>query len=177
MGSYNLQITIADTSASVILAVLITYLTVYLHIALTHEIRVLSIPISILIISLSASFGAVQVVVHPYSCSCHKLQENHVYEHDEEEDEDETDEVEDVPETVDEGNEETEESPASQDDGNSVSANVTDSRSIDQLRAFAAKINEMNLKRASHYEGETPILNPEEVFEPRPELVQAESTS
>ena len=39
-------------------------------------------------------------------------------------------------------------------------------RSLEQLREFAAKISELNLKRVCEYKPE--VMNPEELFEPRP---------
>ena len=40
-------------------------------------------------------------------------------------------------------------------------------KSLQQLRDFAAKIQELNLKNVCKYEPTETILNPEEIFEPR----------
>ena len=177
MSSLNLKFNIADASASVILAVLVTYLSIYLHIAIYHNVHVLSIPITCLIIIQSAMFGAIQVVIHPSRCAnCYQ-----------ELDADEVEEVEEVEEVQEEKLSPT----------NSVSDLVEETpppRSIEQLRAYAAGILEKNKKKRARYESDLsgseatvfnpeesdfkePALNPDDLLEqPRPS-VDAESSS
>jgi hypothetical protein len=190
MSSLNLKFNIADGSASVILAVLVTYLSIYLHIALYHDVHVLSIPIVCLIILLSAMFGAVQVVIHPSSCSnCGYPYRSYDNEEDEEEDAEEEEEEEEAEEEV----EEEKLSPT-----NSVSNLVEEdksARSIQQLREYAAGIVEKNRKKRARYESDLsgseatvfnpeesdfkePVLNPEDLLEqPRPSVEATESSS
>ena len=186
MYSLSLTFNIVDATASVILAVLITYLSVYLHIALYHNVQVLSIPITCLIIIQSAMFGAIQVVVRPSSCSncAHPVQ---YYDDGEQEEVDE----EEIEEEV---QEDEKLSPT-----NSVSDAVEETRpdhSIEQLRAYASVILEKNKKKRARYESdlsgseatvfnpeetpieEQPVLNPEDLLEqPRPSVDATESSS
>ena len=215
----NLEISVESGSASVVLAVLLTQLSLYLHFAI-HQNHPLTTPLLLLIIILSALFGAVQVTaVHCNKCVC-----QHVDAKEAEEEEEETDEVEEAEEDEEDDEEdddeeeddEAEEEAQAKDDGGWASPEAAAAvraaaargdvdevlrlidcgarpalysppsqtrepanklpaeRSLEQLREFAAKISELNLKRVCEYKPE--VMNPEELFEqPRPSPKPLES--
>ena len=152
----DFHIRIADGSASVILAILVIQLSVYLHISIQNN-HPLSVPILMLIVSFSTLFGALQVSIN--SCTtCYKC----LAAHEEAEEEDHEDE--------DEDEEEEEEEEEEQDDLPELEEHHPETvadKSLQQLREFAAKIHELNLKNVCKYDAASMVLNPEEIFEPR----------
>jgi hypothetical protein len=215
----NLEISVESGSASVVLAVLVTQLSLYLHFAM-HQNHPLTTPLLLLIIILSALFGAVQVVaIRCNKCACEHVDAKEVEEEEEtHEVEDDEEEEADDDEEDDEDAEDGEADNEAEDDGGWASPEAAVAvraaaargdvdevlrlidcgarpalysppsrtwepavnqllaersleqlpaeRSLEQLREFAAKINEMNLNRVCEYKPE--VLNPEDLFEPRP---------
>ena len=161
----DLHINIADGSASVLLAILVIQLSIYLHISIQHN-HPLSVPILVLIVSFSVLFGALQVSIN--NCTtCHKCLAAHI-EEDEAEDEAEEDDEEDDEEVDEEAEAEAEdEEEAEEEEYKEDHLETVADKSLQQLREFAAKIHELNLKNVCKYDPTGTILNPEEIFEPR----------
>ena len=160
----NLQISITDGSASVLLAILVVQLSIYLHISIQHN-HPLSVPILMLIVTFSVLFGALQVSI--INCStCYKCLAEKDYEEAEAEYEDEEEEEEEEEEEAEEEAAEAAEAAEAEEYKESHPETVAD-KSLQQLREFAAKIQELNLKNVCKYEPTETILNPEEIFEPR----------
>uniref|UniRef100_A0A6C0JVT3 Uncharacterized protein n=1 Tax=viral metagenome TaxID=1070528 RepID=A0A6C0JVT3_9ZZZZ len=67
--SVNINLTISDTTGNVILATLIAYMTVYLHISIYNNVLVLSVPLTIVLVALSVCFGAFNVAINR-PCNC-----------------------------------------------------------------------------------------------------------
>jgi hypothetical protein len=160
----NLQIGI-DTSTSLVLAILVIQLSIYLHISIQTN-HPLSVPILTIIVALSVVFGALQVGINTCT-TCDKCLAAHADEKfdDDEEyaDEEEEAEADGEAEAEEEAEEEHDDVPELEEHH----PETVGDKSLQQLRDFAAKIHELNLKNVCKYDDTGTVLNPEEIFEPR----------